>query len=199
MPNTHIDILRHGLPEGGHRYRGHGIDDPLSETGWRQMRAAVGDALPWQQVISSPMARCLPFAREVADRGNIPIRVDDRLREVGFGAWEGKTGDQIRSEDPSAIQRFYADPEIARPANAEPLADFRQRVADAIEDALEKHAGQRILMVAHAGIMRAAISWVTDSPLKNVYRVHIPNAAILRLRTDPERPPMMVLDGPQVD
>ena len=39
-PPTLIDMIRHGEPVGGRRYRGQ-IDDPLSEKGWRQMWAAV--------------------------------------------------------------------------------------------------------------------------------------------------------------
>lgn len=199
MANTHIDILRHGLPEGGHRYRGNGRDDPLSDTGWRQMWAAVGDDTPWDAVVSSPMARCLPFAEKIAQRGDLPVIVDERLREVGFGAWEGKTGDQIRAEDPQAIRQFYADPESARPAAAEPLAAFRQRVAAAIEDAFQKYTGRHVLVVSHAGVIRATVSWLMDAPLKNLYRMDIPNAAILRLRSDPERPPMMVFQGPTLE
>jgi len=35
--------MRHGEPVGGRAYRGHSIDDPLSEKGWQQMWDAVGD------------------------------------------------------------------------------------------------------------------------------------------------------------
>ena len=55
---TLIDLLRHGEPEGGRAYRGHSIDDPLSETGWQQMWAAVGYHKPWEQIVSSPLQRC---------------------------------------------------------------------------------------------------------------------------------------------
>jgi len=37
---TTIDLLRHGEPEGGVRYRGDGVDDPLSARAWKQMWAA---------------------------------------------------------------------------------------------------------------------------------------------------------------
>ena len=56
-PCTLIDIIRHGEPVGGKRYRGQ-IDDPLSEKGWQQMRDAVAGHNPWDVIISSPLARC---------------------------------------------------------------------------------------------------------------------------------------------
>ena len=165
MPITTIDILRHGRPEGGNRYRGHGIDDPLSDTGRRQMWAAVGNHWPWQRIVTSPMARCLSFAEALASKAGLAMTVDARLREVGFGAWEGHTGDEIRAQDPDAIRRFYADPVAARPAGAEPLDEFRQRVSDAIQHILDSHAGEQVLVVAHAGVMRATVSWLFDAPL----------------------------------
>jgi len=41
-PITTLDLMRHGEPVGGRRYRGQ-MDDPLSEKGWAQMRNAVGN------------------------------------------------------------------------------------------------------------------------------------------------------------
>jgi len=198
MQITRIDILRHGEPEGGRRYRGHGIDDPLSALGWRQMWAAVGEDWPWEVVYSSPMARCRPFAEELASRTGAPVTVDERLKEVGFGAWEGKTGAEIRTFDPDEIRRFYADPVANRPAGAEPLDSFRARVGGAIADILEQQVGRRVLVVAHAGVMRATVSWLLQAPLQAMYRLDIPNAAILHIRSDHERPPMISLRGPEL-
>jgi len=199
MQAIRIDILRHGEPEGGRRYRGHGIDDPLSALGWRQMWAAVGEDWPWDGIWSSPMARCLPFAEQLADRMKLTPSVDERLKEVGFGAWEGKTGAQLRAADPDVLRRFYADPVANRPAGAEPLDAFRSRVGAAIDDLLDRCAGHHLLVVAHAGVMRAAVSWLLQSPLEAMYRLDIPNAAMVHIRADGERPPMISLRGPRLD
>ena len=45
LVNTTIDLIRHGEPVGGRKYRGQ-IDDPLSDKGWTQMRQAVADHKP---------------------------------------------------------------------------------------------------------------------------------------------------------
>lgn len=199
MSKTRIDILRHGVPEGGRRYRGHGVDDPLSELGWRQMWAAVRDAGPWDAIISSPMARCRPFAEALAEHSGLSVAVDERLREVGFGAWEGKTADEVRAADRDAIRRFYADPVSARPQGAEPLDRFRERVTAALADILEVHADRHVLIVAHAGVMRAVVCWMLDVPLVRMYHLDIANAALLHIRTKRERPPQIVLNGPALE
>ena len=104
-----LDLMRHGEPVGGRKYRGQ-IDDPLSEKGWAQMQAAVGDAAPWTRIVSSPLLRCRAFAEALAGRHELPLILDDRLREVGFGIWEGKSAAEIELEAPGTLARFKADP-----------------------------------------------------------------------------------------
>src|SRR5512139_4165729 len=121
--------MRHGEPVGGRRYRGQ-IDDPLSEKGWAQMHAAVGESAPWTRIVSSPLLRCRAFAETLASTRGLPLTLDERLKEVGFGAWEGKTAAEIEEDAPGTLARFKADPVNMRPAGAEPLADFHARLAD---------------------------------------------------------------------
>jgi alpha-ribazole phosphatase/probable phosphoglycerate mutase len=136
--------MRHGEPVGGRRYRGQ-IDDPLSEKGWAQMQTAVGESLPWTRLVSSPLLRCRAFAETLAEAHGLPLTLDERLMEVGFGEWEGKSAAEIEQAAPGTLVRFKADPVNARPAGAEPLADFHARVA-APEDLLAQHAASTLLV-----------------------------------------------------
>ena len=52
---TIIDLLRHGEPDGGQKFRG-AVDDPLSPHGWEQMRSAVGDCRNMKDPRSGPIA-----------------------------------------------------------------------------------------------------------------------------------------------
>jgi len=180
-PDTIIDLIRHGEPVGGRRYRGQ-TDDPLSEKGWAQMRAAVGEAPPWQAIVSSTLSRCLAFARELSERHQLPLESDPRFMEIGFGSWEGCTPEQLTANDPQAIERFRADPIANRPAGAEALADFATRVGAAWHSVMERHAGRHVLIVAHAGVIRAVIGEVLEVPLRRVYRISVPTAGISRIR-----------------
>lgn len=184
MSNTIIDLIRHGEPVGGRAYRGHHIDDPLSEKGWQQMHSAVAGHAPWQQVITSPMQRCRAFAEETAGRHQIPLTVDERFREVGFGNWEGLTPDQLKLERPEEYRDFYRDPVNLRPPGAEPLNEFIARVISAYQQVLEKFSGQHCLIVAHAGVNRAIIAHTLYSEPLGLYRIKVNNAGITRIKHD---------------
>lgn len=182
MQETIIDLLRHGEPQGGRRYRGHGIDDPLSEKGWQQMWQAVTDCPPWDQIITSPLVRCHAFAAELAHRYSIPLAEEPQFKEVGFGVWEGKSREELQAQEPQAYAAFYADPVNSRPPGAEPLADFIQRVAAAYDRLVLRYTDQHCLVVAHAGVIRAIIAHVLGAPASSLYRIQIPNAGHCRIR-----------------
>lgn len=95
-------ILRHGQTEWNlaGKFQGRG-DSPLTPMGraqalrQREILGRLGNAtLP---VYSSPQARAVSTARLVFG-ADAPIRLDDRLQEIDFGTWEGKSRDEIRSD-----------------------------------------------------------------------------------------------------
>jgi broad specificity phosphatase PhoE len=185
MTDTLIDFLRHGAPVGGRRFRGDGIDDPLSENGWQQMWAAVDDHSPWTQIVCSPMQRCHAFALALQEKLGIPLSVDERFREVGFGSWEGQSPDDIIARNEAEYRAFYQDPQNNRPAGAEPLEAFGSRVAAALNAVLAAEAGGHILVIAHAGVIRAALGHVMQSAPVAWYRTRIDNASFTRFASGP--------------
>ena len=182
-PITTLDLMRHGEPVGGRRYRGQ-TDDPLSEKGWAQMRNAVSNYCPWQAVISSSLLRCVDFARELAKRHQLPLEIDARLIELGFGAWEGRTPDELTAADPEILIRFRSDPVVHAPQGAEPLTTFRDRIISAWDSLLEHHGGKHVLVVAHAGVIRMVVAHMLNAPLQHLFRLQVPNAGITRIRVE---------------
>ncbi len=180
---TIIDLIRHGEPVGGSKYRGQ-IDDPLSEKGWAQMRAAVADHRPWDVIVSSTLSRCADFARELAARHALPLEFDQRLTEIGFGEWEGLTAAEVTAQNPLLLKQFWADPINTSPPGAESLAAFYDRVIPAWNEILTRHAGKHVLIVGHAGVIRMIVHRVLDMPLERMFRLQVPNAGITRIRID---------------
>ena len=133
------------------------------------MWEAVADSSDWQYIASSPLSRCLDFAQQLSKKLKIGYSVDDRFKEIGFGAWEGLSPDDILARDINALKHFYKDPVRNRPEGAEPLETFSKRVWDAYEDVARKHVNEKVLIVGHAGVVRAISANILGMDLDHVY------------------------------
>ena len=182
MPDTLVDLIRHGEPLGGPMVRGNGCDHPLGELGWRQMRAAVDRCAPWDQILSSPLARCREFAAEVACRNGLPLAVEPELREIGMGAWEGRRKADIAAEEPDDWSAFLRDPVAHRPPGGEGLEALRRRVGLAYDRQIASYPGRHLLIVCHAGVSRAIVGHLLDADDERWYRIRIDYAGVTRIR-----------------
>jgi len=196
MAETLIDLLRHGEPEGGVKFRGHS-DDPLSAEGWMQMRAATATAAGWEVIVASPLRRCAEFAAELAAHHGLPVETEARLKEIGFGAWEGLTAEQVAASAPQALERFWRDPAQHTPPGGESLEVFGQRVAAGWNDLLQRHAGKKILLVCHGGVIRLILAQVLEMPRTHLFRLNVPFASISRVlvRGNQAQPELMFMNG----
>ncbi len=181
IPDTIVDLIRHGEPAGGQRYRGHRVDDPLTEKGWSQMWNSVGDYNKWTHIITSPLQRCNAFALSLGKRLNIPVIVESRFKEVGFGLWEGLSHDEVRNNRAEEFKAFITDPVNCRPQDAEPLDSFLQRVNLAYEEIIKLNQNHHYLIVAHAGVIRAIIARTVHVTPSGFYRIKISNGGITRI------------------
>ena len=180
-----LDLIRHGEPEGGVRYRG-SIDDPLSATGWQQMQFATDQAMAagtrWDAIVSSPMQRCLAFASKLAEAQGLPIAVQQDLRELCFGELEGLTPKDAWAQYPELLQRLWDDPEQHTPPGGELFTDFSTRVGASLGHILASPPGEHILVVVHGGVIRSALSHFIHITPRDSFRVDVPYAGMTRLK-----------------
>ncbi len=182
-PPTLVDMLRHGEPAGGSKYRG-SVDDPLSDTGWAQMRAAVEKNQPWGRIITSPLRRCSDFAHELGARMGVDVKTERRFTEFHFGQWEGRTADDILKADGERLKSFWKDPLNNPPPEGEHLRDFFNRISEGWDHLQQAYKGEHLLLVAHSGVIRAAITHLLGMPLENMSRMMVPFAGLVQTRSD---------------
>lgn len=181
---TLIDLIRHGEPQGGPRFRGH-QDDPLSERGWQQMQGAVAAGEHWDQVLSSPLSRCQAFARRIAEARQIPLHTDPALKEIYFGDWEGLTAAQIEHQQPGRLSAFWHNAQDNPPPGGETLTDFYHRINGAWAHWQNALQGQRVLLVCHGGVIRMVLSAVLGmTPAAAMAGLQVPYACRSRVRID---------------
>ena len=181
MSVTIIDLLRHGEAQGGNYYRGI-TDDPLTETGWQQMYQAVASQNATDRVISSPLIRCQAFATALSEQQQSKLQINPGFQELDFGAWEGKTADEITLSDPDALIRFYTDPEANPPPDSEQLSDFRNRISSCWNKTIQKNSDKHLLIITHAGVIRMLFSHILDIPLHNTFKIQIAHACLTRFQ-----------------
>ncbi len=209
-PSIRLDILRHGEPVGGKRYRGDQIDDPLSPQGWAQMQARIDECAMagrdgWAAIVSSPLTRCRAFAEHLAHARGLPLTIDPNLRERGFGAWEGLSFEQVRARFPSDYRAHKADPARHMPAGGEAMDGFYQRVTQAAAHHAQIHAdaqaeaeaGQNggLLIIGHAVVMRTLAIWALNAPLSATRFVNTEYASLLSLRWQGDSPQLIGLNN----
>ncbi|PCM47134.1 histidine phosphatase family protein [Pseudomonas fluorescens] len=178
-----LDLLRHGETELGGGLRG-SLDDALTEKGWAQMRAAVVAGGPWDRLISSPLQRCARFAAELGEQLNLPVQLETDLQELHFGAWEGQSAAALMETDAEALGLFWADPYAFTPPQGEPVSEFAARVLGAVARLHQAHAGERILLISHGGVMRLLLAQARGLPREQLLNVEVAHASLFALSVE---------------
>jgi len=151
-------LVRHAEPVRWARGRAIGRTDVgLSRAGTRQaveLARQVGQA---DRVVSSPAARALQTARPIADASAVPVEVEDDLREIDFGAFDGRTFASIRREHPGLYRTWMHDPTAVHFPGGERWGSFRARALDAIDRVDREREARRTVVVTHLGVILAVI------------------------------------------
>lgn len=136
-------------------------------------------------VYSSPLSRCTRLAEAC---GYPSPKLDDRLKELNFGAWELQRFDEIR--DPQ-LQRWYADYLYEAPSEGESFYQQSQRVATFLDElqgqareglgSNENSPTDEALVFTHGGVLLGAGIWAGLFPLEEAFSHRQPYGAILTL------------------
>lgn len=179
-------IARHGRTAWHDRNRYAGRSDvPLDDTGVEQARALAEWAKGFAPdlLFRSPMLRARQTTAPVAEALGLPVRTDERLRELDFGNAEGLS---LTDLDPEVARSFREDPVAHHfPGGEDPRAGAR-RAASWVREVAEEHEGARVLVVAHNTLIRLLVCHVTGIPLSD-YRRRLPGvdpSSVTRLRVE---------------
>lgn len=177
-----VGLQRHGETDGVQGFNGR-TDLPLTPAGWSQMWRAV-EARDWDRVISSPLTRCAEFSRALSRQRSLPVTLDDRLQEMDFGAWEGRTAVELMQTDAEALTRFWEDPTRHPPTNGESLTVFRARVLAAWEAIIASETDDSWLCVAHGGVIRVILCHVLGHPVERLMELDVARGSLWTVSVD---------------
>jgi len=157
-------------------------DTPLSAEGIALARCwrVPAPATSWPRV-SSPLVRARHTAELIGPTA--PVAIDSRLREMSFGAWEGRTLADLRRDGGEA---FFAN-ELRgldfTPPGGESPRHAMVRVASWLDD--HARADAPVLVVAHKAVLRTLLALATGWDMTDKPPVRFQRAAIHLFRALP--------------
>jgi 2,3-bisphosphoglycerate-dependent phosphoglycerate mutase len=182
---TELIVIRHGETDWNRQQRFQGqIDVPLNALGLTQAQRLAQrmarervDAL-W----SSDLLRAQATADALAQALDLSARIEPLWREQSFGVLEGLDVPTIRREHaPLWSQWLRYDADYALPGG-ESVREFHGRVLRALDLLADIHAGQRVAVVTHGGVLDMLWRTAQGAPLHGPRTVDIPNTGLNLLR-----------------
>lgn len=174
---TVVEFLRHGTTEDDGALLGR-TDPPLSALGRNTIaRQTAGRA--WPAIVASPLERAAGSAGIAALGSGMSVEIDPGWTEIHFGDWDGKARSEL-AQDPR-LAAFYDDPDANPPPNGETMEIVRTRVTAAL-DRLASRAEGPVLVVAHGGSIRMALSVLLGIPLERLWAIRIACATLIRVQ-----------------
>ncbi|MGW4509789.1 bifunctional RNase H/acid phosphatase [Streptomyces sp. NPDC004436] len=182
-PATFV-LLRHGetalTPQK--RFSGSGGSDPELSPAGRRQAAAVAEALAArgtiQTVVSSPLRRCRETAAAVADRLGLAVTVEEGLREVDFGAWEGLTFGEVQERFPDDLKAWLDSPKAAPTGGGESFMAATRRISATRDRLLAAHAGRTVLLVTHVTPVKILVRLALGAPPESLFRMELSAASL---------------------
>lgn len=186
---TRLLLVRHGLTDwnAAQRFQGH-CDIPLNQAGQRQA-SALAERLAgefFQAIVTSDLQRAQATALAIAACQTCPVVIEARLREIGFGDWEGLTYAEIAICDPSGLVAWEEDILENAPPGGETLNQLAGRVQAALDELLLAHEGETLLLVAHGGPLQVLVCLALGLPLEMYWHFHLSPGSLSEIAVYPQ-------------
>lgn len=183
-----IGIMRHGKTDWNvyHKIQGQ-TDIELNDDG---RAAAVAAASKYKDMhfdvcYVSPLKRARETARIFLKDTDTQIIIDDRIKELGFGSYEG-TKDVYQKPDCPLYKLFFDTENYVAMGGSESISELYDRVRSFLDERLKPHIekGENVLVIAHGALNACLINILLDNPVKDYWKYGQANCEIFRFFPD---------------
>lgn len=192
-------LTRHGETEWNREQRMQGRkDSPLTAEGLAAAEK-LGQRLrdiTFAAVYSSPASRAMKTCETIIGARAIAIQPEPSLWEMSFGLWEGQTAEDIKREYPDEHRHFWQEPDLFTPTNqGESFQEVEERVLATLYRLADEHAGEDVLLVAHAVVINLIMARLQKRPLSTLWKGNYLHGASLTLIEFQGREAQILLSG----
>lgn len=175
--------MRHGVTDHNAStiWQGH-LDTALNATGQAQAHAAARALARLEPVFvrSSDLRRARHTAEAIAAGCGLELQIDERLREIHVGQWQGMAQEEVAERFPDTWEAINLGKDLPRGLDGETVADVVRRARPALDDAIAAlPEGATGLLITHGVTARALVAdvlgldhaqaWTSFSGLRNCH------------------------------
>jgi len=180
-------LVRHGetIWNRQRKYQGQS-DVPLTNEGRLQAKT-LSERLKNEKIdviYASDLDRTMETAKILARYHGRKVMPATLMRELSFGIWEGMTYDEIIQKWPQEYKMWQADPYNKKPPDGETLSELCERVSKFLMETAKKYPDSRILVVTHAGPIRAILSVLLNLKQDFFWKFKISNTSLTIIEYD---------------
>lgn len=168
-----IYITRHGETQWNNEGRMQGWNNSdLTEKG-REDARKLGERLKhvdFDCIYCSPLGRAIETANQIKGNKDIKIEMNDDLKEMGFGAWEGMEHTKIKERYEEQQFNFWNKPQLYESIEGESYQELIDRVGNVLNNIINNACGENILIVAHAAVIKAIYLIIKNDSLEEFWK-----------------------------
>ncbi|MCF0052559.1 alpha-ribazole phosphatase [Dyadobacter sp. LJ53] len=171
-----IYLIRHTTPliTAGHIYGW--SDIPLAETFLTEVNDVRKQLhVSFDRVYSSPSTRCLKLATKISEK----VFIDERLRELHFGDWEGERWDTV---DQNALQIWMDDFVNVCIPGGESMLQMEERLRSFWNELMENDV-HNVALVTHAGAIRILLALHQRMDLNRIFDIQVCYGQVFHIKS----------------
>ena len=183
-----VVLVRHGATDWNLQGRCQGSTDrDLSEVGLRQaaQTSALLSGEQFHAIYSSNLRRARQTAEVLSQPHNLPVMIEDGVRELDHGDLEGLTFNEIKNNYAEFLTRWRSEPGELRVPGGERLSDVASRAWQGLNEIIRRHRGApAVLVVSHNFPILGILCRITGTPLNDYKTFHLDPCSVTRLKHD---------------
>ena|GEM_PF-87155 len=173
-------LVRHGHTEVADNGIVAGFNDVKLSTRGKASLASLGATIQNLQFDTYYASDLIRAQQSMELITSAPYIIDERLKELNFGDWEGKSWNDVHNEQPEALNTWSTDWVNNRPPNGETFGELAVRCESWLDERLLEE-NNTTLVTSHGGSIRALLCVALKLPLSSAMQFEIDHASVTKL------------------
>lgn len=169
---TTFIIVRHGESEANKMKIFTGVSQyNLSELGHRQAEVTanfIKDTYKIDCIYASPLPRAYQTAEHTAQKLGLPITIEENLREIDGGKWDGMLFDKLGEDYPEEYYKWKNDIGSSKCPDGESAVDVTNRARLAFLKIAKAEPNKTVAVFSHAMLIRCAEAIFKNAPVSEL-------------------------------